>query len=147
MHSPSHRNFPVHTLPVLLLPAIKNRQFIMMSEAGRPVFYISWGNFSEEAKQRYLTHSPLLIPETDWNSGDRMWLLDWVAPFGHTAVISHLLKIQIFTNRCARGLYHRGNARGLGVRTFKDMAVLREEAKPVAYPHHTMPPSPLSQSP
>lgn len=31
MHSKSHRNFPLHTLPVLLLPAIKHRQFIVAS--------------------------------------------------------------------------------------------------------------------
>lgn len=140
MHSASHRNFPLHTLPVLLLPAIKNRQFIIASEAGRPVFYLSWANLSEEAETHYLANSPLLMPEANWNSGYRMWLLDWVAPFGHTKVMSQLLKKQFFANRWARALYHRGNERGLQVRTFQGMAVLKEEAQewfkrhPVAYP-------------
>lgn len=140
MHSKSHRNFPLHTLPVLLLPAIKNRQFIVASEAGRPVFYLSWANLSLEAEQRYLANSPLLMPDADWNCGDRMWILDWVAPFGHTKVMSQILKQQLFANRWMRALYHRGNERGIQIRTFQGMAVLLEEAKawfnthPVAYP-------------
>lgn len=140
MHSKSHHNFPLHTLPVLLLPAIKNRQFIIASEAGHPVFYLSWANLSEGAERRYLANSPLLMPEADWNCGDRMWILDWVAPFGHTKVMSQILKQQLFANRWMRALYHRGNERGIEIRTFQGMAVLKEEAKewfkshPVAYP-------------
>lgn len=140
MHSASHRNFPLHTLPVLLLPAIKNRKFVLASESGRPVFYLAWANLSEEAEKRYLANSPLLMPEADWNSGERMWVLDWVAPFGHTATANGLLRRQLFANRFGRMLYHRGNERGLQVRTFRGMAVLSEEANewfeshPVAYP-------------
>ena len=90
MHSASHRNFPLHTLPALLLPAIKNRQFILASESGRAVFYLSWANLTIDAEKRYLANSPLLMPEADWNCGDRMWVLDWVAPFGHTAAVNRL---------------------------------------------------------
>lgn len=140
MHSKSHHNFPLHTLPVLLLPAIKNRQFILASEAGRPVFYLSWANLSKEAERRYLANSPLLMPNADWNCGHRMGILDWVAPFGHTATAYGLLKRQLFANRFGRMLYHRGDERGIKVKTFQGMAVLKEEAKewfrghPVAYP-------------
>ena len=147
MHSKSHRNFPLHTLPVLLLPAIKNRQFVVASIAGRPVFYLSWANFSEEAERRYLANSPLLMPEADWNCGDRMWILDWVAPFGHTKIMSQILKRQLFANCLARALYHRGNERGIEIRTFQGLAVLKEEAKawfkshPVAYSHRSVPQS------
>ena len=49
MHSASHRNFPLHTLPALLLPAIKNRQFILASESGRAVFYLRAPRRSRQA--------------------------------------------------------------------------------------------------
>lgn len=145
MHSKSHHNFPLHTLPVLLLPAIKNLQFILAYELGRPVFYLSWANFSAEAEERYLANSPLLMPQSDWNCGDRMWILDWVAPFGHTKIITQILKRQFFASRWARSLYHRGNERGLQIKTFQGRAVLKEEAKawfnshPVAYPNRQAP--------
>ena len=141
MHSASHRDFPLPTLPALLLPAIKNRQFILASESGRAVFYLSWANLTIDAEKRYLANSPLLMPEADWNCGDRMWVLDWVAPFGHTAAVNRLVRRQLFANRFGPRLYHRGNERGIEVRTFQGVAVLKEEAKewfkshPVAYPN------------
>ena len=43
--------------------------------------------------------------------------------------MSQILKQQLFANRWARALYHRGNERGIEIRTFQGMAVLKEEAK------------------
>ena len=129
MHSSSHRERPLHTLSAVLLPALKQRQFILASEAGRPVFYLSWANLSPEAEQRYLQQHPVCMPESDWNSGERMWLLDWVAPFGHTQIMHRLLKRQLFADRCARSLYHRGDERGLKIKTFRGTSVPREEAQ------------------
>lgn len=127
MHSNSHRDFPLHALPVLLLPAIKKRQFVFATESDQPVFYMSWAHFSLDAEKRYLAHSPLLMPDFDWNCGDRMWILDWVAPFGHSKKLSHILRHQLFANRWARTLYHRGDERGLRIKTFHGSAVVSEE--------------------
>ncbi|MDD5388468.1 MAG: toxin-activating lysine-acyltransferase [Gallionellaceae bacterium] len=129
MHSGQHRDAPLHTLSVLLLPAIKRRQFILVAEASQPVFYLSWAELSAEAEQRYLRNSPLLMPEADWHSGERMWLLDWIAPFGHTRAMSRLLERHLFANRLARALYHRGEESGLRVKTFRGIAVPPEEAR------------------
>jgi len=129
MHSRQHRDAPLHTLSVLLLPAIKRRQFILVAEAGRPVFYLSWANLSVEAEQRYLRNSPLLMPEEDWDSGERMWILDWIAPFGHTRAMSRLLERHLFANRLARALYHRGEERGLRIKTFHGIATPLAEAR------------------
>lgn len=140
MHSQSLREMPLHTLSSLLLPAIKHRQFILASEGGRPVFYLSWANLSLDAENRYLRQHRICMPESDWNSGDRMWILEWVAPFGHTRVMTRLLEQQLFASRCARSLYHRGDERGARVMTFRGAAMLHEEARtwfqshPVAFP-------------
>lgn len=129
MHSPSHREMPLHTLSTLLLPAIKRRQFVLAAEAGRAVFYLSWANLSPEAERRYLQHHPLCMPEADWDSGDRMWLLDWIAPFGHSMAMTRLLTRQLLANRLARYLDHRGDQRGLKIKSFRGMAVLPEQAR------------------
>ena len=129
IHSASHRDMPLHTLPALLLPAIKHRQFVLASEAGQPVFYLAWANLNPEAEQRYLQRHPIQMPDEDWNSGDRMWILDWVAPFGHSRAMSRLLERQLFAGRCARTLYHRGDERGMKIKTFRGIAVLPEEAR------------------
>ena len=128
MHSQKHREIPLHVLSTLLLPAIKRQQFIIVSEHGKPVFYLSWANLSAEAECRYIKNPSYAMREEDWNSGDRMWVLDWVAPFGHTKVISRLLVQHLFTNRWMRALYHRGNDRGLRVKTFHGIGIMSEEA-------------------
>ena len=128
MHSTSHRNVPVHALSTLLLPAIKCRQFVLASEGGKPVFFLTWAILSPEAERRYLANPPITMPEADWTSGERMWILDWIAPFGHTGTARHLTA-RLFATRCFRSLYHRGNARGLRVKDFHGIGVMAEEAR------------------
>lgn len=129
MHSPAHHDAPLHSLSALLLPALKHKQFILASEQGKPVFYLSWLNLNAQAQARYLRESPLCIPDADWNSGECMWIHDWVAPFGHTRQITRLLQRRLLANRCVRALYHRGEERGLRVKTFQGIGVMPAEAR------------------
>ena len=45
---PLHRDAPLHTLPDLLLPVIKHRQYVVATEQGRPVFFMSQAWLSPE---------------------------------------------------------------------------------------------------
>lgn len=128
MHSAGHRDAPLKVLPAVLLPAIKTGQFVLATDAGKPVFYLSWASFIEEAEARYLSNLPEHMPDADWASGDRAWLLDWVAPFGHTRTLRHIAA-RLFANRCLRSLHHRGDERGLRVMEFRGIAVSKEEAR------------------
>jgi cytolysin-activating lysine-acyltransferase len=118
MNSENHRNLPLHTLSVALLPAIKNKQFILAFEDGNPVFFVSWANMSTEAEARYLSTHQLLMTQEDWRSGDRIWIIDWVAPFGHTKKMKRFLGGQLAPSTCARSLYHRAKERGRRVQYF-----------------------------
>lgn len=129
MHSSEHRDAPLQALSTLLLPAIKTGQFILAVENAKPVFFLSWAMLNEEAESRYLNNPPHCMREADWVSGERMWILDWIAPFGHSRAMSRLLERDIFAKRWMRALYHRGNAKGLRVKTFKGIAVMPEEAR------------------
>lgn len=129
LHSASHRNMPLHVLNALLLPAIRHRQFILALESQRPVFYLAWANFSPRDEALYIRQSPQLMPDSAWNSGDRMWVTDWVAPFGHTRQMKQLVLNQLLANRCMRALYHRGSQRGLRIKHFHGRAVMPEEAR------------------
>jgi len=125
MQSDAHRDIPLHILNSLLLPAIGYRQFILGSVDGQPVFYLSWAMFDEDAEHRYLHSLPSTLPESDWGSGDRMWVIDWIAPFGHSLQISRLLKQQWFKDRCMRFLYHRGDERGMRIQCVSGSAMSR----------------------
>jgi cytolysin-activating lysine-acyltransferase len=134
MHSAGHRDAPLKVLPAVLLPAIKTGQFVLATDAGKPVFYLSWASFSEEAEARYLTNLPEQMPHADWASGDRVWLLDWVAPFGHTRILRHIVA-QLFSDCCMRSLCHRGDERGLRVMEHRGIAVLKDEARAWFFDH------------
>lgn len=129
MHSPTHRDMPLQVLSSLLLPAIKHRQFALATEQEKPVFYMAWAHFDAAAEARYIQHPPYAMPEADWNCGERTWILDWVAPFGHTPVMGQILATRLFPTGVARALYHRGNERGLRIQAYHGMAVLPEEAR------------------
>lgn len=129
MHSKAHREAPLHSLATLLLPALKHRQFVLGSEAGKPVFYLSWLNLSAAAEQRYIERSPLELADADWNSGERLWLNDFISPFGHTTDLARLVQRQLFPNRCMRSLDHHGEERGLRVKTHLGIGVIPEQAK------------------
>src|ERR1035437_8081062 len=68
MHSEAHRDASLRMLSSLLLPAIKNKQFVLVSEHGKPIFYLSWAGLSLDAEGRYLNNPPQCMPEEDWVS-------------------------------------------------------------------------------
>lgn len=129
MHSHAHRDAPLHTLSALLLPALKQRQFVLVMEQDKPVFYLSWAQLDAAAEARYLRNPAVCMAEADWHSGERMWILDWVAPFGHTRAMMSLVRRRLLANRCIRTLYHRGDDKGFQIKTFHGIAVLPEEAR------------------
>lgn len=128
MHASTRRETPLKWLSTLLLPPITHRQFVLASEGDRPVFYVSWANFSVAAENNYVNGPHAAITLADWASGDRQWIIDWIAPFGHTASIWRLLQRQLFATHCMRYLHHRGVERGFRIKRFHGIALSRIEA-------------------
>ncbi|WP_449632593.1 toxin-activating lysine-acyltransferase [Rahnella aceris] len=124
MHSSLHAKTPVIALKDVLLPAIKHSQFVLATENGKPVFYLSWATFSARAEARYIKNDVMHLDADEWHSGDRLWFIDWVAPFGHTRQMSLWLR-QRFHRQCVRTLHH-SNPR---TRQFWGLAVTPEEAR------------------
>ncbi|MBM0747061.1 MULTISPECIES: toxin-activating lysine-acyltransferase [Pantoea] len=135
MHSPLHRDAPLHALPTLLLPIIKQRQYVLVAEAGTPVFFFSWAWLNEEAEALYLTRPAIHFPPDAWNSGTRMWCCDWIAPFGHTVAMSRLIRRDLFPHACWRALDHRGEQRGRRVFNFHGSRVTHKAAKTLRQQH------------
>ncbi|MGC4062134.1 MAG: toxin-activating lysine-acyltransferase [Aquabacterium sp.] len=136
MHSKSHRDTPLHTLPTLLMPPLLHRQFVIAtrSDLDQPVFYMAWAMLSEEAEARYMRNPPILMQQADWTSGDRMWITDWIAPFGHTQAMARLVLRHLLPRSCMRSLKHhehRGH-HGEGavrVNTFRGRDATQDDAR------------------
>ena len=69
----------------LIGPIFKNQALIGIRD-GKVVGYLSWAFLSADAESRYIADSNCL-ELTDWNSGDRVWLIDVVAPFGDAGMM------------------------------------------------------------
>lgn len=128
MHSEFHRELALETLPTVLLPVIEKQQYLLVSEDGKPVFFLSWMWMDEAAERRYLEQPGVMTQERDWFSGQRLWLRDWVAPFGHTVTMKNLVTGYLFPEHCMRALWHRGVTRGKCVKNFRGVKVSQQQA-------------------
>ncbi len=129
MHSKSHREMPLLMMPTQIFPAITNKQFVLaMSEQGSPVFYMAWANFTAEDEAKYIENTNTALTMDNWNKGDRPWILFWVAPFGHSQVMSTWVKAHLFLDSPeVRFLYHSGQERGARIISKRGKNVVPEE--------------------
>lgn len=81
MNSPLHRDWTTDLLSRFALPPVELGQYLLLERDGLPVAYCSWAHLSGEAELAYLLDAGN-IPLADWNGGDHLWFVDWVAPFG-----------------------------------------------------------------
>jgi cytolysin-activating lysine-acyltransferase len=134
MHASRHNHHPLFALEHTLLPAIHLGQYVLVIEintqsgARRPVGYLGWANLSAEAEARYIQNPITGLNRDDWNSGDRMWFTDYVAPFGNTTKV-HALWKPLFAQASSRYMYHRSNERGVHIRQFVGARVTPDDAR------------------
>lgn len=88
----AHRRFQfISDIEWLLLPPLVRDQCKLYMKKEYPISYVSWAFLDEVAEKRMLKNGGKLRPE-DWQCGDRLWLIDIVAPFG--GVQNMLLDLQ-----------------------------------------------------
>ena len=79
--SPAHRHLFMVDWEWLILPAVAHRQFRIFRRKGRPFAYVSWAFLNEDAAKRMSAGEIKLRPD-EWTSGEELWLIDVIAPFG-----------------------------------------------------------------
>lgn len=86
--SPLHRGLAIGDVEWLVMPALLHEQYYVFREGATPVGCALWAKCNVEAEAKL--ENGLLDPAnrltaSDWNSGDRIWLVDLVAPFASEA--------------------------------------------------------------
>ena len=79
--SKAHQSHDIADLHRVILPPVALGQYRLWESDGFPVGFMSWALFNEEAEIGYLDGTRLIQPD-DWNKGERLWLVDFIAPFG-----------------------------------------------------------------
>ena len=119
MSSPLHRDWPLHSAARFLLPAIQLQQFHVIERDDIPVAYCSWAWLSPEAEMIYMLN-PSAIETNDWCSGDRLWFIDWIAPFAKTdSWTLRRAMMQRFPDEVARAIRVKREQRKARVMEFK----------------------------
>ena len=84
--SPLHRAFAIGDLEWLVMPALIHRQFYIFRDAERPVGLAMWARCNaaaEEKLQKGMIEPENRLTPEEWVSGDRVWLVDLIAPFAN----------------------------------------------------------------
>lgn len=110
--SPIHKHLFIADMEWLLLPAIAAGQFRLWRKDNLPLAIATWGFLNEEAEQRMISGKGRLAPGA-WKSGDRLWLMDLIAPFGGKEEALKELKAVVFPGRTIKSLQpdEQGNMR------------------------------------
>ncbi|MET0100888.1 MAG: toxin-activating lysine-acyltransferase [Sedimenticola sp.] len=103
LQSTLHRSYLINDIGAVILPAINANQFrVYRSEKG-PVGFVTWAWLTEPVEKKYVSGKYNLRPE-DWAGGDRGWVIDFIAPFGHTKKIVHDLKHNVFPDEIGKAI-------------------------------------------
>lgn len=94
--SPDHRSMTIATLMGWILPPIHFDQFrIYRDGRGQPVGWVSWA-WMNEAESEAFTSGPFEFDIPVWTGGDKLWIVDLVAPHGHGRKIVNDLRTNVF---------------------------------------------------
>ena len=67
----------------LIIPPLKLGQYRIYVDNEVPLCYASWAMLPEEAEEGYKNKTRKIQPK-DWDSGNNLWLVDVICPFGGT---------------------------------------------------------------
>ena len=101
--SPLHKHLFITDLDWLLMPPIAAGQFRLWRKENMPLAFASWAFLTEEAEQRLIAGRGKLAPGA-WSGGDRLWLMDLIAPFGGREEAVKELKTVVFPGRTIKSL-------------------------------------------
>ncbi len=103
MQQPASRHTLVSELEWRVLPALMLDQAKLYLKDEAPIAFVSWARLSDAVAQRYKT-APHQLTMTDWNSGDQVWLIDVLTPFGGAQDVLKDLREKVFAGQVVNQL-------------------------------------------
>ncbi len=95
--SPASRYYFIQDMESRVLPPLVLDQcklYLQTSGGSLPISYVSWAYLSPEAEEKYIATQR--IAPGDWKSGENLWLVDVLAPFGgEQAILKELFSDEL----------------------------------------------------
>jgi cytolysin-activating lysine-acyltransferase len=71
--------YPIACLAIWIKPAILLKQIhIFQDVSGTDVGYMTWASIASDTEARLLKDPEVLFHVTEWNEGDRLWIMDFL---------------------------------------------------------------------
>ena len=74
------------------------KQFRLFYDKEKPIGVVFWGTVSDEVAKRLVEGTSKLRPQ-DWKSGEHLWVVETIAPFGGAEEMVNDLKAAVFPDR------------------------------------------------
>ena len=120
--SQQHKHYFIQDIESRVLPAIVTDQckiYLQESATQLPLGYVSWAYLSEQAEERHIATQR--IAPGDWKSGDRVWIIDFVVPFGGAAEALDDIRNKIHPGKEVHLLYPGADGK-VGKTTLSELA-------------------------
>jgi cytolysin-activating lysine-acyltransferase len=112
--SPLHKQLFISDLEWLVMTPMLLQQFRLFYDKDKPIGVLFWATVSEEVEARLATGMSRMRPQ-DWKSGDRLWVVEVIAPFGGAEEMVKDLKAKVFATREMKVLAARAKGREVRV--------------------------------
>src|SRR5262249_4088361 len=96
--APPHKQFFISDLEWLVMPPVLLQQFRLFYDQAKPIGVAFWATVDAEVEGRLAAGTTRLRPQ-DWKSGDRLWVVEVIAPFGGAEEMVKDLKAKVFPQR------------------------------------------------
>ena len=96
--SPAHKTFFISDLEWMVMTPIMLQQFRLFYDQQKPIGVVFWGFVNDEVEDRLKAGNARLKPQ-DWKSGDKLWCVEVIAPFGGAEAMLKDLKDKVFADR------------------------------------------------
>jgi len=122
--SPLHQKALIGSIGKNIIPPLELNQLRIYKKGSYPVGFVSWAYFSDEIEARFIS-TPTELEMPDWKSGDNLFFIEFVAPFGHAKSIIKDLTTNIFPDRIAKSLRFKEFGRPPKLHQFHGKRVVR----------------------
>lgn len=95
----------------MLLPPVVLDQCRLYSKADLPFAFITWAFVDNKVDERLRSHHPKIAPH-EWKSGENVWLIDVVTPFGKMEETVKDLHNLMFPDKTVNALIPESNSSG-----------------------------------
>lgn len=86
-----------------VMPALVLNQAKLYMREEAPIAYVSWAKMSQQCAARY-KNPPHQLMASDWKSGEQIWIIDLITPFGGGTDVMKDLRENVFSGHAVQQL-------------------------------------------